>query len=60
MAKPIANAEKKRIRDYLKAHGHATARVDRLKLDTDDDVRDSILGLHGVSPAEYGGRKRGP
>ncbi len=46
-------AEQKKLRDWLKAHGHKAAAVDAEPMDTDADVRAAILRLHGVEPAEY-------
>lgn len=50
--KPVTAADQKKCKDWLKAHGHNTAKVNGKKMDTDVDLLQSILDLHGVTPEQ--------
>jgi len=53
MPKPINTAKQKKIKDFLKAKGRKVADVDKLKVDTEENLKKSMLELHKVSENEY-------
>lgn len=53
VSKPVLATRRTRIRNWLLAHGHPTGRVTALQLRNDDELRDELLALHGVTLAEW-------
>jgi len=55
MSKPINAIKQKKAKDFLKSKGIKADKVDKLKMDTEEDVIKSMLDLHGISYDQYKG-----
>ena len=44
---------KTKVRNYLRAHGHKSTKVDALSLANDEQVRVDLCAVHNISRAEY-------
>lgn len=53
MPNPIDAQRQKKIKDFLKSHGHNTTTVDKEKITTQKELRKSICGLHMVTEQEW-------
>ncbi len=50
--KPVPPGQQKKDQDFLKAHGHKVADVNKLDLTTERKRRVSLCELHGLKGAE--------
>lgn len=46
--KPNKKPTKTKLKAWLKANGHASGKVDKMKLDTPAEMRATLFELHGV------------
>lgn len=46
--KPSKKPNKTALKNWLKANGHASGKVDKLRLDTPAEMRATLFELHGV------------
>ena len=51
--KALTDDEKKIAKDLLKTYKHNAIKVDNKKIDTDIELIEAVLDLHGVTVAEY-------
>lgn len=49
MPKPIKSSDQKKIRDWFKTHGHDKTKIDSKKITTDEELKQTVLELHGVT-----------
>ncbi len=49
----VPPGQQKKLKDFLKAKGHAAGKVNALKVDTDTDLAAAVLSIHGVTESEY-------